>query len=287
MADPIPSHYATEFSTNWIHRAQQMSARFDAWVEDISFSGERKRFDRLQKQSSHLRTTRKAPTPNTDVSTDSRWCYRATYDLSNTLAEEDARNLAPLVLPTSDYVKSHAAAFHRDCDLVAYNAALGNVMTGEAGATTSALPAGQQIAAGGTGLTIAKLRTALEILNGADLEDGAMRLITVAPQQITNLLATTEVTSADYNSVKALSEGKVDTFMGFKFVISNQLTKVSTTRSLAAWVKGAIKRCKGDMRTSIDRLPAQSNATQIFSSWDISACRVYDEGVVQIDVTEV
>lgn len=286
MADPIPSHYATEFSTNWMHRAQQMQARFDSWVEDISFSGERKRFDRLQKQTSTKRTSRKAPTPNVDVSTDSRWCYRETYDLSNTLAEEDARNLAPLVLPTSDYVKSHTAEYHRKCDLVAYLAALGSVMTGEAGATPSSLPAGQQIAAGGTGLTIAKLRTALEILNGADLEEGGSRILTVAPQQITNLLATTEVTSSDYNTVKALAEGKIDTFMGFKFVLSNQLTKVSTTRSLAAWVKGAIKRCKGDMRTSIDRLPAQSNATQIFSSWDISACRVYDEGVVQIDVIE-
>ena len=119
MADPIPTQYATEFSTNWIHRAQQSKARFDAFVEDIQFNGERKRFDRLQKQSSSLRTERKAPTPITDTSTDSRWCYRATYDLANTLAEEDARNLAPLVLPDSDYVKTHAMEYQRKCDLIA------------------------------------------------------------------------------------------------------------------------------------------------------------------------
>ena len=101
MADPIPTQYATEFSTNWIHRAQQMQARFDAFVEDITFNGERKRFDRLQKQNSRKRTERKAPTPIIDTSTDSRWCYRETYDLPNTLAEEDAKNLAPLVLPAS------------------------------------------------------------------------------------------------------------------------------------------------------------------------------------------
>ncbi len=286
MSDPIPLHYATEFSSNWIHRAQQMQARFDAFVEDVSFNGERKRFDRLQKQTSTQRTTRKAPTPVQDVSTDSRWCYRATYDLPNMLAEEDARNLAPLVLPDSDYVKSHSAAYHRDCDKVAYLAAIGDVMTGEAGATASALPAGQKIAAGGTGLTLTKLIQAVEILNGADLEDDALRILVVAPQQLTNLFNTTEVKSADYNTVKALAQGVIDTFMGFKFIKSNQLTKVSTTRSCAAWVKGSIKRCKGAMRTSIDRIPTLSNATQIYSSWDLSAARVYDEGVVQIDCTE-
>lgn len=286
MADPIPSHYATEFSTNWIHRAQQSTARFDAFVEDIQFNGERKRFDRLQKQTSIQRTSRKAATPISDASTDSRWCYRATYDLANTLAEEDARNLAPLVLPDSDYVRSHAMAYQRDLDLVAYTAARGDVMTGEAGTTPSALGSGQKIAHGSTGLTLAKLLSANEILDGADLEDGAMRILTVAPQQITNLLNTTEIKSADYNTVKALAEGKIDTFMGFKFVKSNQLTKVSTTRYCAAWVKGAIKRCRGAMRTTIDRLPGTSNAVQIYSSWDISACRVYDEGVVEIACTE-
>jgi hypothetical protein len=285
--DTIPAHYSTEFSTNWMMRAQQMKARFDAFIVDENFTGERKRYDRLFKQESQERTERKAPTPVTDPGNDSRWCYRRTFDLANTLAEEDARNLGPLVLPTSDYVASHAAGYHRDCDRIAYGAAIGTVMTGEAGTTPSALGSGQKIVAGGTGLTLAKLLTAVEILNGADLSDEAnSRIIVVAPQQITNLLNTTEVKSADYNTVKALAAGTIDTFMGFKFVISNLLTKASTTRTCAAWCKGAIKRVKGAMRTSIDRLPQQSNSTQIFSSWDLSAARVYDEGVVQIDCTE-
>ena len=287
MADPIPSHYATEFNTNWTHRVQQMRARFDAYVEEHSFSGERKRFDRINKQSSVLRTERKAPTPVKDVDTDSRWAYRNTFDLANILAEEDARNLAPLVLPDSDIVKTHAMAYQRDSDAVVLSAAIGNVMTGELGTTASALPSGQLIAAGGTGLTLAKLLTAREICAGNELiDDPAPWVIAVAPQQITNLLNTTEVKSADYNTVKALAAGTVDTFMGFKFIVTNQLTKASTTRSCIAWTKGAIKRVKGGMRTTIDRLPERSNATQIYSMWDLSAARVYDEGVIQIDCTE-
>ncbi len=286
MADTIPSHYTTEFSTNWIHRAQQTLARFDAYVVDEQFEGERKRYDRLFKQTSRLRTERKAPTPVAEAATDSRWCYRQTYDLTNVLAEEDARNLGRLILPTSEYVQSHSYAYHRDCDAVAYAAALGNAVTGELGTSTSALPSGQKIAHGATGLTLPKLRQAVEILNGADLQDQMERILVVSPKQMSALLAEQTVTSADYNNVKALVDGRVDTFMGFKFVVSNLLTLSGSTRSCVAWCKGSIKRVKGAMRTTIDRLPGTSNATQIFSSWDLSAVRVYDEGVVQIDCQE-
>ena len=286
MADPIPLHYATEFHTNWMHRVQQSKSKFDAFVDSISFSGERKRFDRLQKMTSQKRTSRKAATPITDASTDSVWCYRETYDLANKIAEEDARNLAPLVLPNSDYVMAHTKAYNRDKDVVAYKAAIGNVMTGEAGTTPSALPSGQKIAHGSTGLTIAKLLNVVEILNGADLDEEMQRIIVVGPKQITTLLNTTEIKSADYNSVKALANGQIDTFMGFKFVMSNLLDVASGVRSCVAWCKGAIKRVDGGTRTMIDRLPQESQATQIHSFWDLSACRMYDEGVVQIDCQE-
>ena len=44
-----------------------------------------------------------------------------------------------------------------------------------------------------------------------------------------DMLQHTQVTSADYNTVKALAEGAVDTFMGFKFIMSNRLPIFSAT----------------------------------------------------------
>lgn len=287
MADPIPSHYATEFNTNWMHRTQQMVSRFDGYVEDHSFSGERKRFDRINKQTSVERTERKAPTPVKDLDTDSRWTYRRTFDLANVLAEEDARNLAPLVLPTSDIVRTHGYAYQRDSDAVVLQAAIGNVMTGELGTTPTALPAGQKIAASASGLTLAKLLAAREICMGNELiDDPAAWVIAIGPKQMTDLLNDTKVQSADYNTVKALASGTVDMWMGFKFIVTNQLAIATSVRSCVAWTKGSIKRVKGGMRTTIDRLPERSNATQIYSMYDLSAARVYDEGVIQIDCTE-
>lgn len=286
MADTIPQHYSTEFSTNWIHRVQQTKCRLDGFIEKENFLGERKRYDRIGAQTSRKRTERKGPTNITDPSLDFRWAYRNTYDLGNLLDKDDAKNLGSLVLPTSDYVKSHANACNRDCDDVAWQAALGSAMTGELGATAAVLPAGQQIAAGGTGLTIAKLIEANRLLEDADLEDGSPRVMVVTAKQMADLLGTTQVTSADYNAVKALVAGNIDTFMGFKFVKIKRLTKVSTTRSCVAWVKGAIRVTEGARMSDISIRKDLSMATQIYSSWDYGAVRVYDEGVVQIDCTE-
>lgn len=295
MADTLPAHFTTEFSTNWIHRVQQTKGRLDAFIEDESFSGERKRYDRIGAQNSRLRTERKGPTNIQDADMDFRWAYRKSYDMGNLLDKDDALNLGSLVLPTSDYVKSHANAYHRDADDVAWKAALESAMTGELGATPSALPTTQWVGVGGTvgassgtatGLTLAKLITANEILEDADLEDESPRVLCVTAKQLTDLLNTTEVKSADYNSVKALVSGQIDTFMGFKFVKIKRLPKVSTTRSCVGWVKGAIKRIKGGMSSDVSIRKDMSMATQIYSSWNLGAVRVYDEGVIQIDCKE-
>jgi hypothetical protein len=94
------------------------------------------------------------------------------------------------------------------------------------------------------------------------------------------------VTSADYNTIKALVNGTLDTFMGFKFKIVKRLPLASNIRTCVAWVKGAIRRIKGSMMSDISIRKDLSMATQIYSKWNLGATRVYDEGVVQIDCDE-
>ncbi len=295
MPDTIPAHFTTEFSTNWIHRVQQTKARLDPWVEEETFMGERKRYDRIASQNSRRRTERKGPTVIQDQDMDARWAYRQSFTLANLLDKDDAMNLGALVLPTSDKVKSHTNAYHRDSDDIAWSAALGNAMTGELGATASALPATQWIGKGGavgastgtsSGLTLAKLKKANFILEDSDLEDDSPRVLVVTAAQLENLLNTTEVTNSDYNSVKALVSGKVETFMGFTFKKVKRLPKTGNIRSCVGWVKGAIKRFKGSMMTDISIRKDLDYSTQIYSAWHLGAVRIYDEGVVQIDCDE-
>ena len=125
MADNIPSHYTTQFSTNWIHRINQMRSRLDAFCVFEDFDGERKRYDRVGSMTAQLRTERKGATRITDANTDSRWAHRKSYDLANLLDKDDAKNLGQLVLPTSSFIQEHAAAYNRSVDDTAWQAASG------------------------------------------------------------------------------------------------------------------------------------------------------------------
>lgn len=68
-----------------------------------------------------------------------------------------------------------------------------------------------------TGLNVAKLRAAGEALdNNGVPEEG--RIMIANTRSKWTLLGETEATSSDYNTVKALANGSIDTFAGFKFV---------------------------------------------------------------------
>ena len=81
--------------------------------------------------------------------------------------------------------------------------------------TTATDGQGFDIAAGGTGFTTEKLRTLRAYYD--DLEVDETVSVIVSGTGMSRLLANTETTSSDYNAVKALVQGEVDTFMGFKF----------------------------------------------------------------------
>ena len=107
----------------------------------------------------------------------------------------------------------------------------GTAYSGETGSTSVPLGVAQKITEAGTdGLTIAKLRNAKEILDSADVDPSIPRYIAVGPKQISDLLGTTQVTSSDFNTVKALANGEVNSFLGFNFTVSNRLSKAGNLR---------------------------------------------------------
>jgi hypothetical protein len=285
--DVIPTHYTTEYNTNWISRTQQVKQRLADYVDVIQFNGERKRFDRVQPSVSRRRTERNAPTPVSAATSDSRWAYRQFFDIPARLLDpSDAMNLGTVTLPTSQYIEDDAKAYNRDKDDLACSIALDAVKTGELGTTQTVLPAAQQIVNGSTGLTLAKLITANEIRLAAEMEDDTPWVLVVSSKQVSDLLNDPKLISSDYNTVKALVAGQVDSFMGFKFVLNRRLPKVGTTRTCVAWAKGAIKLIAGGMRSDISVRKDLSMATQVYSQYELGGTRVHDEAVIQIDCTE-
>ena len=200
---------------------------------------------------------------------------------------DDADKVRMLIDPTSTYARAAAAAMGRAMDDSIISAATGTAKTGKAGATSTAIGSGQQIAHGSADLTLAKLLSAKKILDNGSVDPSIKRYIVVGPAQIEALLGVTQVTSSDYNSVKALVQGDIDTFMGFKFITSTRLSVASNIRKCFAWAEDGIKLAVGkDVVAKIDERSDKSYSTQVFYSATFGSVRMEEAKVVQIDCDE-
>jgi hypothetical protein len=283
MANTITQAFVQQFQDNLIHLAQQKGSRLRGSVNEQSVTGEKFHFERLGNVAAVQKTTQHTTTPVLDVPHSRRTATMLDFHWADLIDSEDKVRM--LVNPDSHYAKSGANSMMRAIDDIIIAAALGNSVDGDG--SNVALPSGQKIAHGSAGLTLAKLIETKEILDGNDVDPEDERFIVLGSKQVSNLLNTTEVKSADYNSIKALVQGDIDTFMGFKFLRSERLAIASTTRSCFAFTKGAMGLGIGaDVKTKIDPRPDKSYATQVYLSFVAGATRVQDECVVQVDCTE-
>ena len=103
-------------------------------------------------------------------------------------------------------------------------------------------------------------------------------------KHIGNLLATTEVSSADYNAVKALVDGAVNSFMGFNFCRSQrlQLDASGYTRCVA-WHRSAVGYGIGkDIEPQSSVRADKRYATYIYTDMAIGAARLEEVKLVEM-----
>jgi hypothetical protein len=189
-------------------------------------------------------------------------------------------------------VKAGIAALNRTKDDVIIAAMRGSARAGTGDtATTVALPSGQKVAVAATGLTLAKLISTKEILTSAeaynedDPEDQIY--IAVGSKQITNLLGDDQITSGDYNNVKALVAGAIDTFMGFKFIRTERLYSADSVRYCLAWCKSGMDFGMGkDVKSRVTERADKSFAVYAYAAMSLGAVRNEDEKVVEIACSE-
>ncbi len=257
-------------------------------VETKTYSGEAaqvvKQFgqvDFAEKASRH------ADTVWSDIQHKQRWVFPTDYTLALPVDKED--ELRMLDSPQSAYVEAMRAGWARKVNAVIRDAASAAARTGVNGATSTAFDtSNNRIATGSVGLTIAKLRQAREIFRLAHVDESDPLFLAVGAKQITNLLATTEVTSSDYNTVKALVAGEVDTFMGFKFLSYENLTLASTTRTCLAWAKsGLVLGQWNGLETMIGPRADKEYTNQVFMRGTIGATRTHESKVIEILCTDL
>lgn len=292
----IPEHYTTQFDSNWRHLVQQKNSRLREFVTLDSISGKEKSYNQLNEAAMQLITSRSGETRITDQATAKRWVRPKGYDTTKLIDEFDEQLLGDVVLPTSPIVQSHAAAYARTADQVVIDALGGTAYTGETGVTPTSLPSGQKVAvnyvesgnAANSGLTIGKLRAAKYILDSNEVDEEEERIIVVAAKQLQDLLKTTEATSSDFNTVRALVDGTLNSFMGFRFRRTQllPLDAASDVRSVYVYVKSGIVLAERGLKTHMDVRTDLSHSLQIRSVANLGATRMEEKKVVEIACDE-
>jgi len=290
MSSEITTAFVQQYSANVQMLAQQMGSRLRAAVDVETITGKNAYFDQVGVTAAQVRSSRHADTPQIDTPHSRRRVSLADYEWADLIDDQDkVRTLAD---PTSSYAKAAAAAMGRSMDDVIIDALGGTAYTGEAGGTSTSLPSTQKFATSQQtdGLTIAKLLDAKKKLDLKDVDPSLKRYVVCGATQISDLLNTTEVKNSDYNTVKALAMGQVNSFLGFEFIMSNRLDFDATytdDRLVFAFTEDAVKLAVGkDITARIDERADKSYSTQVYYCMSIGATRMEEEKVVQIPCDE-
>lgn len=302
MSFTITDAFVQQFRGNIIMLAQQKTSRLAPCVINEDINAESAYMEQVAPSVARKVTTRHADSPIMNLQHLRRRIAPYDYDWGDLIDKLDKVKM--LVDPTSTYAASAAAALERGKDDEIIAAFFGTAYTGHSGSTSitwpngnsessPTAPAGTQVAVnswaygngtGNTGLTISKLIEANVALDAAEGDDEEERYIAVKATHKGQLLATTEVTSADYNSVKALVDGKIDTFMGFKFKHTERLqVNGSGQYRVPAWRKSAMGLgIAKDVSTDVYQRGDKRKAWYAYADMSIGAARLEEPKLVEI-----
>ena len=284
MCVQVTTAFSQQFSSNVYLLSQQKGSKLRGAVREESVTGEKAFFDQIGKTAAIAKTTRHGDTPLVETPHSRRMVTMTTYEWADLV--DDSDKVKMLIDPTSSYAQAAAYAMGRAIDDEIITAATGTAKTGKAGSTSTSMLAANQIANGGTNMTIAKLLDAKKIMDEADV-DPDNRHIVVSPAAIESLLNTTEVKSSDFNTVKALAQGSLDSYLGYRFHTSTRLALSGNIRTCFAFQGDALMLAVGkDVTARIDERSDKSYSTQVYYCMSVGSTRMEEEKVVQIDIDE-
>lgn len=294
MSSQIPTSFVEQYKNTVLTLVQQKGSRFrGAVITDSSVYGKKTFVEQIGTTEAMKRTTRHADSPLVDSPHLRRSLTLTDYEWGDMIDDSDRVRL--IIDPTDAYAQNAAWAMSRAMDDEVITAMTGSAWTGITGTDETSLPAGQKIAvtvgnggSGDVGLNIDKLRAAREVLGANEVDPDEELFCALSAKQTSDLLATTEVGSYDYNSVKALVRGEIDSFMGFKFISSERLgTDSNSDRQVVCWAKSGITLGLGkEINAQIAKRADKSFSTYIYFSMCIGATRLEEKKVVEIACDE-
>jgi hypothetical protein len=312
MSNYVTEHMVKQFSSNVWHLSQQKASRLRGLVRTESLNGEEGFYDYYGPVVAQQKVGRHSDTTYQETEHGRRRVTMSDFFWADLVDKEDKLRL--IHDPESQYAKAAMMAMGRKMDDIIVNAALGTAYSGKEGATSVVIPDSQKIGAfDGTvssGLNVRTLRAIKKKFHQNEVDMEPLYLVCTA-EQMDDLLGETEITSQDYNTVRALVNGEVDTFMGFKFIrIEAPIMKATTANittldpttgaigSGAATIASGARRCFAfagsglllalgtDVKGRIDELPQKHYSKQVYASMSMGATRLEESKIVEVLVKE-
>ena len=279
MAQLISNAFVTLFDAE-VKQAYQASRALAGLVRERNgVEGSTVKFPKIGKGSATIRV------PQTDVSP-----LNVSYSqVTATMADWNAAEY-------SDIFQQQKVNFDERRELVqvvsnAIGRRMDQIILDALAASSTSLTVANSIGGSTTNLNVAKLRRAKKLLDANNVPmDG--RCMVISASGLEGLLGETQTTSADYNSVRALVSGELDTFLGFKFVTIGDRSEGglpidgSLDRTCYAFHRDAVGMGIGmNQRTEINYVPEKTSFL-VNSMFSAGAVAIDDEGIVKITCRE-
>lgn len=309
MSMQITEAFVQQYRNNVFHLSQQKGSRFRPAMRVEAMKGKHQYFERIGTVAAQLRVTRHGDTPQLDTPHSRRRVSLADYEWADLIDDQD--KIRTLIDPTNPYVQAGMWSMGRAMDDVAIAALIGTAYAGETGSDSVTMGNAQKLLAATeaapntpTNLNVDTLRRIKRYFDANDVDESIKRYIALSSSQIYALLGQTAVTSADYNSIKALVNGQINEFMGFSFIRTERLptasytydaggviadsgTTLSGARTVIAWCQDAAILAVGeDMVAKVSERNDKGHATQAYVRMSIGATRLEEAKVCLIGCKE-
>lgn len=316
MSFAVNNAFVQQYSTNVMMLLQQQGSKLRNAVQSYKYMGKAASVAEQFGSVSPVRNqSRHSDTPLISTPQDKRWMFPNDYDWADLIDNQD--KLRMLIDPTSSYAMAGAWAMGRAIDDEIISGFFNANLTGENGTSStgllSAFNSGSQMvaattgASAATGLNIAKLRRAKRILmEGLVDVDNDQLVAVISARQHDDLLNEAQAISLDYNTKPVLVDGKISSFMGINFIVSERIPgaagfNVAINPSVptgssdgqyttgSRWMvpvfakSGLALGVWNDITTTIDRRPDKRNSYQVYVTGTFGATRLEERRNVIIN----
>ena len=315
MSFQVTTAMVDQFSANVYYLSQQKMSRLRPYCRQEYQHGESAFYDRIGTREARRKEGRHSDIVYTDTPHSRRMNTMQDFYDADLVDQED--KLRTIMNLENAYTQAISMSLARMMDREIIDGALGSARGGKKGQDVIPLPDSQKLAAfdgvstTGSGLNIETLRAVrLKFKQAEAAEDYQTMIFACSAKQIDDLLASTDVTSADYNTVKTLVRGEVDSFMGFKFVRTELIpfNDAPITYNIA---DGSVGAGTGTIATGqgrrafaftageailcanpryvvgrIDELPNKHYSHQVYGALTVGTTRMEEVKVVEVDCLE-